>query len=83
MECLTDNVNRSAAEVRQAVAKGGGKMADPNSVMFNFQRQGLIFIDSAAGEDEVSGADRLAFLPWHSCPLRASIALSAVGCADF
>ena len=55
MECLTDNVNRSASEVRTAVTKGGGKMADSGSVLFNFQRVGLIMVDPAAGEDAVSG----------------------------
>lgn len=53
MECLTDNLNRSASEVRTAVQKAGGKMADPGSVMFNFQRQGQIFVSSEASEDEV------------------------------
>ncbi len=32
LECLTDNLNRSASEVRAAVMKAGGKMADPGSV---------------------------------------------------
>ena len=53
MECLTDNLNRSASEVRAAVQKAGGKMADPGSVMFNFQRQGLVFVGAEASEDEV------------------------------
>ena len=54
MECLTDNLNRSASEVRSAVQKAGGKMADPGSVMFNFQRQGQVFVSSEASEDQVS-----------------------------
>ncbi|KAK9812773.1 hypothetical protein WJX72_003451 [[Myrmecia] bisecta] len=53
MECLTDNVNRSATDVRNAVTRTGGKMADPGSVLFNFQRQGLVFVAPSAGEDEV------------------------------
>lgn len=53
MECLTDNLNRSASEVRSAVQKAGGKMADPGSVMFNFQRQGQVFVSSEASEDQV------------------------------
>ena len=53
MECLTDNLNRSASEVRAAVQKAGGKMADPGSVMFNFQRQGQVFVSSEASEDQV------------------------------
>lgn len=54
MECLTDNLNRSASEVRTAVHKAGGKMADPGSVMFNFQRQGQVFVSTEATEDQVT-----------------------------
>lgn len=53
MECLTDNLNRSASEVRAAVMRAGGKMADPGSVMFNFQRQGQVFVSPEASEDQV------------------------------
>ena len=53
MECLTDNLNRSASEIRAAVMKAGGKMADPGSVMFNFQRQGQVFVSCEASEDQV------------------------------
>ena len=53
LECLTDNLNRSASEVRAAVMKAGGKMADPGSVMFNFRRQGQVFVSSEASEDQV------------------------------
>lgn len=52
IECLTDNVNRSAADVKAAIAKGGGKVADPGSVLFNFQRQGLVMVDVSVGEDK-------------------------------
>ena len=47
-QVLTDNLNRAAAEVRTVVGKGGGKMADPGSVLFNFERKGLITL--SAGE---------------------------------
>ena len=53
VECLTDNVNRSATEVRTAVTKAGGKMADSGSVLFNFQRQGLVFVRGQHSEEEV------------------------------
>ena len=53
MECLTDNLNRSASEVRSAVQKAGGKMADPGSVLFNFTRQGQVFVSPEAKEDQV------------------------------
>lgn len=39
--------------MRTAVQKGGGKMADAGSVMFNFQRQGIIMVEPSISEDEV------------------------------
>ena len=44
IECLTDNKNRAAAEVRLAVTRNGGTMADPGSVAYNFARKGVISI---------------------------------------
>jgi len=49
-EVLTDNVNRAASETRSAVTKAGGKMAEPGSVMFNFNRRGVVVLDG--GEEE-------------------------------
>lgn len=51
IEALTDNVNRTASDVRVAVTKGGGKMADVGSVLFNFQRVGLAMVNVSVGED--------------------------------
>ncbi len=42
IECLTDNRNRAAAEVRLAITRGGGAMADPGSVSYLFSRKGVI-----------------------------------------
>ncbi len=53
IEALTDNVNRTAAEVRSAVTKGGGKMADSGSVLFSFARVGVVAVAPGAGEDAV------------------------------
>jgi YebC/PmpR family DNA-binding regulatory protein len=55
IECLTDNKNRAAAEVRTAMTRNGGTMADPGSVAYNFSRKGLIVVPQAAGvtEDDV------------------------------
>ena len=39
-------------QVRTAVTKAGCKMADSGSVLFNFQRQGLLFVSTSFGEDE-------------------------------
>ncbi|UCR89563.1 YebC/PmpR family DNA-binding transcriptional regulator [Mycetocola spongiae] len=57
IECLTDNKNRAAAEVRTAMTRGGGTMADPGSVAYNFTRKGLIVVPAEAStEDEILAA---------------------------
>ncbi|GAB3578897.1 YebC/PmpR family DNA-binding transcriptional regulator [Leifsonia lichenia] len=55
IECLTDNKNRAAAEVRTAMTRNGGTMADPGSVAYNFHRKGVIVVPHADGltEDDV------------------------------
>ena len=54
IECLTDNKNRAAAEVRTAMTRNGGTMADPGSVAYNFERKGVITVPSAdVSEDDV------------------------------
>ena len=44
IECLSDNRNRAASEVRVAVTRNGGTMADPGSVAYMFNRKGVILI---------------------------------------
>ncbi|HEY5032559.1 MAG TPA: YebC/PmpR family DNA-binding transcriptional regulator [Actinomycetes bacterium] len=58
IECLTDNRNRAASEVRVAMTRNGGSMADPGSVQYLFARKGVILVPKAdgVGEDEVLGA---------------------------
>ena len=58
IECLTENRNRAAAEVRTAMTRNGGTMADPGSVAYNFSRKGVIAVAKADGltEDDVLGA---------------------------
>ncbi|HZE02820.1 MAG TPA: YebC/PmpR family DNA-binding transcriptional regulator [Pseudonocardiaceae bacterium] len=58
IECLTDNRNRAASEVRTAMTRNGGTMADPGSVSFLFSRKGLVIVPRQAGisEDEVLAA---------------------------
>ncbi len=58
IECLTDNKNRAAAEVRTAMTRNGGTMADPGSVAYNFSRKGVISITKVDGvsEDDILGA---------------------------
>ena len=55
IECLTDNKNRAAAEVRTAMTRNGGTMADPGSVAYNFSRKGVISVSKTDGltEDDI------------------------------
>ena len=58
VECLTDNRNRAAADVRAALTRNGGSMADPGSVSYMFHRKGVVIVPQAAGvtEDDVLSA---------------------------
>ena len=56
IECLTDNRNRAASEVRVAVTRNGGTMADPGSVAYLFNRKGVIIVakvDGKPSEDDI------------------------------
>lgn len=55
IECLTDNKNRAAAEVRLAVSRNSGTMADPGSVSYQFSRKGVIVVakNAATTEDSI------------------------------
>ena len=44
IECLSDNRNRAASEVRVAVTRNGGNMADPGSVSYMFNRKGVVLV---------------------------------------
>lgn len=58
VECLTDNRNRAASEVRVAFSRNGGNLADPGSVSYLFNRRGVVLVPKTDGltEDEVLGA---------------------------
>jgi YebC/PmpR family DNA-binding regulatory protein len=57
IECLTDNRNRAASEVRVAVTRNGGSMGDPGSVAYLFTRKGVVIVPKGAlTEDDVLGA---------------------------
>jgi YebC/PmpR family DNA-binding regulatory protein len=47
IECLTDNRNRAAAEVRTAMTRNGGAMADPGSVSYLFSRKGVVIVEKS------------------------------------
>ena len=54
VECLTDNRNRAAMEVRTAMTRNGGTMADPGSVAYLFSRKGVSLVPKGAHtEDDV------------------------------
>ncbi len=54
IECLTDNRNRAATEVRIALTRNGGSMADPGSVSYLFSRKGVVLVPKAElSEDDV------------------------------
>ena len=51
VECLTDNRNRAASDVRVAFTRNGGQMADPGSVSYLFSRKGVVIVPKE-GTDE-------------------------------
>ncbi|MFE5818622.1 YebC/PmpR family DNA-binding transcriptional regulator [Streptomyces sp. NPDC056479] len=57
IECLTDNRNRAASDVRVAMTRNGGNMADPGSVSYMFSRKGVVIVPKGElAEDDVLGA---------------------------
>jgi YebC/PmpR family DNA-binding regulatory protein len=66
VEVLTDNRNRTGAEVRSLFSKLGGSMAEPGAVAWQFERKGTIVVDRGADEEELmlaavdAGAEDLA-----------------------
>ena len=52
VECLTDNRNRAATDVRVALTRNGGSMADPGSVSYMFTRKGVVIVAKADGVSE-------------------------------
>ncbi len=55
VECLTDNRNRAASEVRVALTRNGGSMADAGSVSYLFSRKGVVIVPKtpSMGDDDV------------------------------
>ena len=52
VECLTDNKNRAASDVRTALTRNNGTLADPGSVSYQFNRRGIIEVPATDGLDE-------------------------------
>jgi YebC/PmpR family DNA-binding regulatory protein len=66
IECLTDNKNRAASEVRLGITRNGGSIADPGSVAYMFTRKGVVGLPkNGLTEDDVlmavldAGADEV------------------------
>jgi YebC/PmpR family DNA-binding regulatory protein len=54
VECLTDNRNRTGAEVKNLFARNGGSLAQPGAVAWQFERKGVLILEkSAATEDDL------------------------------
>jgi YebC/PmpR family DNA-binding regulatory protein len=66
VECLSDNRNRTGADVRSVFTKNGGSIAEPGAVSWQFERKGVIILPKKLSEDEVmevtleAGAEDLA-----------------------
>ena len=58
VECLTDNRNRAASDVRVAFTRNGGSLADPGSVSYLFSRRGVVVVPKSDGltEDDILAA---------------------------
>ena len=59
IECLTDNKNRAAMEVRTAMNRNGGSLADPGSVSYMFNRKGVVIVPVDQDGKQVSEDDVL------------------------
>ncbi len=55
VECLTDNRNRTGADIRATFSKNGGSMAEPGAVAWQFERKGVVIVpqDGKLSEDDL------------------------------
>jgi len=53
VECLTDNKNRTVAEIRHAFKKAGGSLGTSGSVAWMFEKKGIIVVNRSEKDDEV------------------------------
>lgn len=54
LECVTDNTNRTVAEIRHIMSKGGGNLGQSGSVAWMFERKGQIYLDVQRYDEEVA-----------------------------
>lgn len=53
VDVLTDNRNRTGAEIRSLFARAGGSLAEPGAVAWQFERKGMIVVPGSTDEDQV------------------------------
>ncbi len=53
IEVLTDNRNRTGAEIRTILSRNGGSLAEPGAVAWQFERRGVVLVPGSVGEDEL------------------------------
>ncbi|HZN16275.1 MAG TPA: YebC/PmpR family DNA-binding transcriptional regulator [Acidimicrobiales bacterium] len=53
IECLSDNRNRTGADIRNVFTKNGGSMAEPGAVSWQFHRKGVVILPKTVGEDDL------------------------------
>ncbi len=53
IEVLTDNRNRTGSEIRTALKRNGGSIAEPGSVAWQFERKGVVMVPLAVDEDDI------------------------------
>src|ERR1700689_3306041 len=53
VECLTDNRNRTGAEVRSTFSRHGGSIAEPGAVAWQFERKGVVILPKKISEDDL------------------------------
>jgi len=54
VQALTDNRNRTSAEIKNIFSRNGGSFAEPGAVSWQFERKGIVVVDRAADEDELT-----------------------------
>ena len=52
VEALTDNRNRTGAEVKNVFTRNGGSLAEPGAVAWQFERKGVVILDKAVAEED-------------------------------
>ena len=53
IECLSDNRNRTGADIRNVFTKNGGSMAEPGAVSWQFHRKGVVILPKTVTEDDL------------------------------